>query len=256
VVLNDQYQKAFQRTFEIAAQNSNTYAKLENGQRTIENFAIAELTSISKKYFDVPFILYSMQMPDAAVQKIRDGLFLASSRTYGEQYVEPFIREKYDLIEPKDNAHDATDKNGKQYEIKSCKVLRETGNTDKSKSLYERILFENTNLETSRLIPFSESNTANYGANVQNVKRDHFHTLIYVMLFEDCAKVFFIGKDEIESIPNWSDKHGRYDQLGKSGQFPITKNNIVWHIENTLKDTVTYEEMTRVFQKLSGNHDR
>lgn len=29
--------------------------------------------------------------------KVRDGLFLAASRTYAEQYIEPIIRKKYGL---------------------------------------------------------------------------------------------------------------------------------------------------------------
>jgi len=31
-------------------------------------------------------------MQNEVVEKLRDGLFLAASRTYGEQYIEPFIR--------------------------------------------------------------------------------------------------------------------------------------------------------------------
>lgn len=58
------------------------------------------------------------------VKMVRDGLFLAASRSYGEQYVEPFVRKKYGLNDPLGNDHDATDKDGKRYEIKACKVLK------------------------------------------------------------------------------------------------------------------------------------
>jgi hypothetical protein len=88
---------------------------------------------------------------------------------------------------------------------------------------------------------------------VQNVKRDHFDTLIYVLLFADCVKIFFADRDMIASgiFKGWSDKHGRYDAPGKSGQFGITKANIAWHLERHLRDTVTYEEVTETFKKLS-----
>ena len=187
------------------------------------------------------------------VKKVRDGLFLASSRSYGEQYIEPFIRKKYQLKDPGSNDHDAIDRTGKRYEIKACKVLRATDNSKKSKTILERILFENNNIETNRLISFSECKTAQYLANVQNVKRDHFDFLVYVLLFGDCVKIFFAKKEEINArdFSHWSDKHGRYDELGKSGQFGINKNNIRWHLDNHLKDTVTYDEMRDAYTELS-----
>jgi hypothetical protein len=184
--------------------------------------------------------------------QVRNGLFLASSRTYGEQYLEPFVRAKYGLLEPETGDHDAIGSDGHQYEIKACKVLRASEN-GKAKPLLDRILYENRNLETNRLIPFSEHKSAEYLANVQNVKRDHFDTLIYVLLFEDCAKIFFAKKEEISKgiFASWSDKHGRYDEFGKSGQFGITRTTIEFHIENHLVDMVSYEEMTEIFQGLS-----
>ena len=188
------------------------------------------------------------------VKRIRDGLFLASSRSYGEQYIEPFVRRKYNLKNPTSNDHDATDRNGKRHEIKACKVLRATDNSKKLKTIIERILFENNNIETNRLVLFSECKTVTYLANVQNVKRDHFDYLIYVLLFGDCVKIFSAKKEEIntQNFSSWSDKHGRYDKRGKSGQFGITKNNIQWHLDNHLKDTVSYDEMKNIYNELSN----
>ena len=194
-----------------------------------------------------------MDTSKSLAHQVRDGLFLAPSRTYGEQYLEPFVRAKYGLLEPETGDHDAVGPDGHQYEIKACKVLRATENGKGSKSLLDRIIYENGNLETNRLIPFSEHKTAEYLANVQNVKRDHFDTLIYVLLFEDCAKIFFADSTAISKgiFANWSDKHGRYDELGKSGQFGITRATIQFHLDNQLRDTVSYEEMAKVFQNLS-----
>ena len=134
------------------------------------------------------------------IKRIRNGLFLAPSRSYGEQYVEPFVRKKYDLKDPTGNDNDGTDQTGKRYEIKACKVLRATGYSKKLKTIIERILFENNNLETNRLVLFSESKTAEYLANVQNVKRDHFDYLIYVLLFADCVKIFFAKSEDIRTL--------------------------------------------------------
>lgn len=184
--------------------------------------------------------------------KIRNGLFLASSRTYGERYVEPLIRRRCGLLKADNNSYDAKDRYNKKYEIKSCKVLEALGDI-RNASLIDQIVFENRNLPTNRLIPFCDADKADYDANVQNVKRDHFDYLIYVLLFADCIKVFKVEKCKINStyIPGWSDKHGRYDALGKSGQFNINKDRIKYHINNFLIDTISYEEATSIYRWLS-----
>lgn len=183
--------------------------------------------------------------------KIRNGLFLAASRTYGEQYVEPFIRHTYRLIDPPGNDHDGVGTDGTRYEIKASKVLKKTANISKSKKILDRVLFENDNAQINRLLPFSAAKEFKYDANIQNVKRDHFEELIYVLLFEDCVKVFQIKAEEIAKIPRWSDKHGRYDALGKSGQFMISKSTIEWHLENQLKDTFSYAQVAKTYEIMS-----
>ena len=71
------------------------------------------------------------------------------------------------------------------------------------------------------------------------------------MLFEDCIKIFESRKEDISNIPNWSDKHGRYDAVGKSGQFAIKRSNINWHLENNLVDTLTWEQVYKVAKDIS-----
>lgn len=188
-----------------------------------------------------------------SAEKIRNGLFLAASRSYAEQFIEPFIRAKYKLNEPKNNENDGTDSKGRRYEIKACKVLKSTGNVKKTIPIIERILFESNNIVTSRLVLFKDFSTLRYLGNVQNVKRDHFDFLIYVLLFQDCIKIFLAKQEEIKTgdFPNWSEKHGRFDALGKSGQFPVTSKNMKWHLDNHLKDTVTYEELKNTYIGLS-----
>lgn len=184
--------------------------------------------------------------------KVRNGLFLAPSRTYGEKYVEPLIRERYNLTKADNNSYDAKDNCGNRYEIKACKVLEALGEI-KNAPLIDQITFENDNLPINRLIEFSEAEEAQYYANVQNVKRDHFDYLIYVLLFKDCIKVFKVEKNKVnaEYIPGWSDKHGRYDVPGKSGQFAITKKNIKHHLDNFLIDTISYPETAKTYMDLS-----
>jgi hypothetical protein len=181
---------------------------------------------------------------------VRNALFKAASRTTGEQYIEPLIRERFGLIEPDGSDHDAAGSDGRLYEIKTSKVQHKTKNGKAARSLLERILFENTDLE--RPVPFAEAESADYDANIQNVKRDHFDTLIYVLLFADCIKVFSAETAQIATgiMPGWSDKHGRYDALGKSGQFMIKKGTIRYHLDNRLLETISYEEAAEIYAKL------
>lgn len=183
---------------------------------------------------------------------VRDGLLLASSRTYAEQYVEPFIRAKFGLQESGAGDYDAVDDEGLRYEIKACKVLRRSGNGKGTKSLLDRILFENSSLVLTRSVPFDSHLTEDYLANVQNVKRDHFDVLIFALLFQDKVLVFSLKTNEIgtDKVPSWSDKHGRYDAPGKSGQFPITKSNIRWHLDHNLIATLDYKEVAQLIQGL------
>ena len=181
------------------------------------------------------------------IKKFRDGMFSAPSRTYGETYMEPIIRKIFGYSESKGAENDALD-NNKSVELKCSKVLNPK---PKGKSLVEKIILESGNNELSRLTPFDNCYTSKYDANIQNIKRDHFHILVYVLLFEDCIKIFKSNRDDISSIPNWSNKHGRYDAEGKSGQFAVKKNNIEWHLKNNLVDTLTWEEVYQVAKEIS-----
>ena len=70
-------------------------------------------------------------------------------------------------------------------------------------------------------------------------------------MFEDCIQIFESNKEDISKIPNWCEKHGRYDALGKSGQFMITKSNIEWHLKNNLVATLTWDEVYEIAKDIS-----
>jgi hypothetical protein len=183
---------------------------------------------------------------------VRDGLFLAASRTYAEQYIEPIVRSKFDLLEPTSDDHDAVGYDGTRFEIKASKVLRKRSNGKGEKPLLDRVIFEATDSQLKRYFESAERYEENYNANIQNVKRDHFDKLIYVLLFSDCLKIFSADSGMIRkgSFASWSDKHGRYDEHGKSGQFPISKENIKWHEDNNFELDMSYFEATKILEDL------
>ena len=100
------------------------------------------------------------------IEKFRDGMFEAPSRTYGESYMEPIIRTICKLFESDTSENDAENDNGEAEEIKCTKVLR---TKPKGKSLVERIILESENNVLSRLISFDDCYTEKYDANIQNV---------------------------------------------------------------------------------------
>jgi hypothetical protein len=177
------------------------------------------------------------------ILNFRNGMFQAASRTYGETYMEPIIRKKKGLSESATGENDAENSEGKFEEIKCSKVLRTKIKKD---FLLESILSENENSVLGRLVKFDDCYTEKYDSNIQNVKRDHFSILKYVMLFSDCIKIFESHADDISKIPNWCNTHGRYDAYGKSGQFNIKNTNIKWHLENNLVDTLLWEEAYQI----------
>jgi hypothetical protein len=188
---------------------------------------------------------------ESIVIKFRNGIFVASSRTYGEKYMEPIIRRWKGLSESDTNKNDAVNDNDEFIEIKCSKVLLPGQNKKTSLSLLEKIMLESENNALNRLIPFANRLTSEYGSNIQNVKKDHFSILVYVMLFEDCIKIFESSVEDISKIPNWSGKHGRMDAPGKNGQFNITKSNIEWHLENNLVATLTWDEVYEIAKDIS-----
>jgi len=181
----------------------------------------------------------------------RNGIFTASSRTYGEIIMEPIIRKIRGLSESDTSKNDAVNDNGEFEEIKCSKVLV-TPKQEKNITIVERVLLDIENNELNRLVKFVDRLREKYLSNIQNVKRDHFSKLVYVMLFEDCLKIFESDTEDISNIPNWSGKHGRYDKLGKSGQFGITKNNIEWHLKNNLVATLTWDEVYEISKGIIG----
>ena len=74
------------------------------------------------------------------IKRIRNGLFLAPSRSYGEQYIEPFVRKKYNLKDPASNDHDATDQNSKRYDNQIVEFTRFTESTKPRKIIKEKII--------------------------------------------------------------------------------------------------------------------
>lgn len=185
---------------------------------------------------------------------LRNGIFLAASRTYGETYIEPVIRNIYSLLPANSNEFDAISIDGElKYEIKTAKVLKSRDYKKRNgQDLFTLVTDEEKSSALSRMVDFKDRKTARYDANIQNVKRTHFDYLIYSLVYSDGIQIFKIGNDKInkDSISNWSDKHGRYDAIGKSGQFTVKRGNIIKHEELYGEKFFTWEELVPLYKGL------
>jgi len=96
---------------------------------------------------------------DIDPNQVRAGLLRGASRTYGEQFMEPFLRHVYQLDKANSADHDAISRTvpAKKYEIKVAKALRPRLNEDtRSGSIVEQILAHALNDETVRAVPYNE----------------------------------------------------------------------------------------------------
>lgn len=196
-----------------------------------------------------------MSKAQLSPNNFRDGIFFAPSRTYGEQYIEPIIRHKYKLSPSNSGNFDAKGSHGVRYEIKSSKVLTRNPHSHSFNSLYDAVVSHVEASMPKRACTKKEFLDGRTDAvpNIQNVKRSDFDKMYYCLLFSDCLVIFLIDRDDVETIPGWSGKHGRYDKLGENGQFGITADKLKWHLKKTLVEICSWEEIAKISSEISIN---
>lgn len=184
---------------------------------------------------------------------LRNGIFIAASRTYGESYIEPVVRKIFNLEKALNGDHDGYDAlNKHKYEIKTSKVLVTKPKTQTPLALLDTIINQAQADPLSRIVSFNDRKTARFDANIQNIKRDHFDYMIYSLLYEEGMQIFKIHTTKVSSVPNWSGKHGRYDQEGKSGQFSIKCGNIEKHEKNSFNSFYTWDDLVPIFKEINA----
>jgi hypothetical protein len=187
--------------------------------------------------------LKGQKVMNKEVIKFRNGMFFSSSRNCGETYMEVIVRKILGLFKSSTKDNDAITTDSERVEIKTSKVLIKK---KEAPSFTETVMLEDDNNGPgliNRLIKFMDCYDVIYDSNIQNIKRHKFDILIYVMLFEDCIKIFKSKSEDISDIPGWSGRHGGEDKVGKNGQFGIKKHRIKWHLDKTLIHTLTWDEI-------------
>ncbi|MBR5153419.1 MAG: hypothetical protein IKW57_01340, partial [Alphaproteobacteria bacterium] len=112
----------------------------------------------------------------------------------------------------------------------------------------------------NRMASLSDIMTGQAVGNCQNIKLDNgtfdFDYLVYVLVDNDGFHLFEIsGTDMTEFVknnkfPNWCDSHGSKEK-GRNGQFPITRDNIQWHMNTNYIKSVSWIDIMEISKNIS-----
>lgn len=274
----------FNSSFVYCAEHSAVHEPGSCNARNIHKAPLAatSLVEAEEECRETGFVLAEKPEPPLSEQllpwadkteamKIRDAIFLAPNRTYGESYMEPVLRKILNLEKGKGGDHDAMDPlTNERYEIKCSKVLlakpkkpkgkkKKKGaakEEEKKSSLFDTIVDQAHADPLARIISFEDRKSAEYDANIQNVKRDHFDQLVYVLLYAEKIQIFKMPKHEVnkEFIGAWSEKHGRADAPGKNGQFNIRHGSIEEHEKKYFHKSFTWEELVPLYKEIDAKN--
>ena len=123
-------------------------------------------------------------------------------------------------------------------------------------NFYTSIL-ESSKPMSKRIAKISDIANGDVIANCQNIKFIEFDILVYTLVDDDGFHIFEISSKRFQELadtngfPAWSPNHGKAEH-GKNGQFPITKDNIKWHIANTFKMSKSWEEVLNAVKAIAG----
>jgi hypothetical protein len=188
-----------------------------------------------------------------AGQVVRQGLFKAASRPFGETYMEGFIRKIYDLEKIRGSECDALDPTTNEtIEIKAARALVPVEAKGNYYERLETIASQYDNM--SRIVSFYDRTLWDYNANIQNVKRHKFDKLIYAVLFSEGIEFFQVVVPSIneEGIRNWSGLHGSEEVAGRNGQFNINRDSILEHESKYFNFFMSYDELALIAQEIDG----
>ncbi len=188
-------------------------------------------------------------MSSGAIE-VRNGFMLSSSRKFGEKFVESVIRNKYRLKESKTRLYDAKNANAEKCEIKGVRAWREDATKpisflDEIKAESRKMGSDAPNNPLNRMVTFNDFIKEQIIANVQNIKLSNFDILYYCVFYKDRVQVFRCKNEVVSDIHRWCPNHGSKEK-GQNGQFPISKDNIDWHLDHCLVDTMSYDEIYQI----------
>lgn len=175
------------------------------------------------------------------INLFRKGIFMQHTARFGK-VAEIMIKKKFNLLPPFNNKYDLLDGvNNQRIEVKFSTVKTKASETINESNILEKCI---TAKWQNQPIKYEECRKKVFDRNIEQVKPTEFDILYYGLFFWDRILIFQVDTGTMSSLPGWSDKM----HLGKAGnyvegQFHINNENVQYHIEHHLVDTLSYEQL-------------
>ena len=177
-------------------------------------------------------------MDKETLQTFRDGIFALRTRRFGT-VAEIMIKKLYGLDESGSLAYDKKNRDSdERVEIKFSTVMKENDAKIRDDNVIDQC--NKANL-ANRAMSSNEVSTSNFDCNIQQVKRKEFDILYYGLFFSDRIEIFKMTSNQILDCQGYSDKQHRGNE--GEGQFHINQDNIMYHRNNFLQQTLSYAEL-------------
>lgn len=182
---------------------------------------------------------------DREIQEFRDGIFALRTRRFGT-VAEIMIKRLYNLDDSGSLAYDkhARDTDEK-VEVKFSTVMKENETRIREDNVIEQC--KKANL-ANRALSSKKTKKHKFDCNIQQVKRKEFDVLYYGLFFADQVEIYRMNSEEVSRCPGYSDKQHRGNK--GEGQFHINQDNIEYHRKYYLEQTISYEQLYEIFEKL------
>ncbi|MBQ5469943.1 MAG: hypothetical protein IIT54_04985 [Acetobacter sp.] len=179
-------------------------------------------------------------------EKLRDWILNQNTRRVG-QIAEDIIQKLFNLEKGHNQYHDLYDPNSNsRIEVKSSIVQEKHKNSSQLENVIKKLQSQ-TFTPKNRYISFNDWQSCQFDCNIQQIKRDQFEVLYYVLFFYDKILIFRINSVDIGT----DDKifYSNIQHLGNEGegQFHINEKTLAYHYEKYLERLLEYSEIVSLF---------
>ena len=177
------------------------------------------------------------------IEDFRDGLLSLNTRQFGK-VAELIVQLLQDYGDSNKLEFDLLSLDtGEKIEVKASRVYKKQALDLSLDSLYDTII---NNSNRNRLLKQKQAPKAKFDCNIQQIKRQYFDKLYYLLLFYDKIEIFSISPNDIvaDTKIGYSDKQHR-GNVGE-GQFHITAQNYSHHKAHYLIESVSYAQLKKM----------
>lgn len=169
----------------------------------------------------------------------KEGIYSLRTRRFGD-VAEIMIRKFYKLERSADLAYDSIDIDSNKVEIKFSTVMKKNGSNINENNVIKSIFDANS---LNRAMNYADLKKETFDCNIQQIKPVEFDYLYYGLFLGDCVLIFRMSSQDVLNDPNigYSNKQHRNNE--GEGQFHIKRNNIDYHLDTYLEQTLSYHEL-------------